>query len=225
MSSRRMPHSMRAGPSRAATARSRCSGSSRTTRSCGRRNCASSRRRPSPQRSRPRCASGGRSPTASAGCGRAEPAMWRSSCQRGPRCRCSRPRSRSSTSRTAPRTPPWSTWRLRSATSCSRCEQPPIPPTNWPWSPRSARLCTAAVTSSSTTGGWRADGGARSPNRPQDSKSTRSPCRSPTCDRWHAPLGTWVQPSCSSSSWSAVASSRLRWPAPTGVTSGGAFGT
>ena len=74
---------------------------------------------------------------------------------------------------------------------------------------------------------WRVAGGRWSPfaEPPQDSKSTRSPCRSPTCDRWHAPSATWVQPSCSSSSWSAVASSRRRSPAPTGVTSGGGFGT
>ena len=114
--------------------------------------CASAKPSRWPPPSPPPCARVGPSATAPAGCGRAGPATSPCCCRPARRCRCS---SRRSPDLAVP-------YRAENASVvylapeirdvCWRCAPPPIRPTSWRSSPACARRCTAAATSSCSTG-------------------------------------------------------------------------
>ena len=143
-----------------------------------------------PPPSPPRCATGGRWATATAACGRASPATSPSCCRPARRCRCSSRRcdrcgvpyraENSSVVYVAPE--------VREL--LARAPRRRRPDRRAGAGGRSAhRRCTAAATSSCTTGDAPAGAGARSPTPRRGSRTTRSPTASPTCGRSPGDVG------------------------------------
>ena len=170
-SSRRTDRSTPAGPGRATTARSRCSAPSARRRRRARRGAARARSRPTSRRPSPS----------------ALRERWLG--RRRRRRRCGPPRRRHR--RPAPgahvaadargRRSPRAGVPYRAENSsvvygapevrdlCWPCGPPTTRPTSWPSWPRCARRCSAAATSTSTTGARPAGAGACSPSRPPGS--------------------------------------------------------
>ena len=170
------PARLRPASTSASARRSPCSAPSRTTtcRARPRRSCASARPPTSPPRFARRSTRAGRCSMRGrpngAPRGSTTSPCW---CPRARRCRSSRTRWRPRESLTAPRRARWFTRPPRCAACWRVPGRSPTPATACRWSPRCARRCSAAAT---TTCG----GGSTAAGRSPSTRGSTSPTRWPT---------------------------------------------